>query len=30
MELLIKGLPAFGVLALLFVFVKSSWVNKQD
>ncbi|PQV48359.1 K(+)-stimulated pyrophosphate-energized sodium pump [Jejuia pallidilutea] len=30
MELLIKGLPAFGVLALLFVFVKSAWVSKQD
>ncbi len=30
MELLIKGLPAFGVLALLFVFIKSAWVNKQD
>ncbi len=30
MELLIKGLPAFGVLALLFVFIKSAWVSKQD
>ncbi|MFD2725219.1 sodium-translocating pyrophosphatase [Hyunsoonleella rubra] len=30
MDLLIKGLPAFGVLALLFVFVKSAWVSKQD
>jgi len=30
MEYLIKGLPAFGVLALLFVFIKSAWVNKQD
>ena len=30
MELLIKGLPAFGILALLFVFIKSAWVSKQD
>ncbi|GAB1857262.1 sodium-translocating pyrophosphatase [Flavobacteriaceae bacterium MHTCC 0001] len=30
MEMLIKLLPAFGVLALLFVFVKSAWVSKQD
>jgi len=30
MELIIKGLPAFGVLALLFVFIKSAWVSKQD
>jgi K(+)-stimulated pyrophosphate-energized sodium pump len=30
MEYLIKGLPAFGVLALLFVFIKSAWVSKQD
>ncbi|WP_111685203.1 sodium-translocating pyrophosphatase [Winogradskyella tangerina] len=30
MEYLIKGLPAFGVLALLFVFIKSAWVGKQD
>ncbi|TBN02356.1 sodium-translocating pyrophosphatase [Hyunsoonleella flava] len=30
MDLLIKGLPAFGVLALLFVFIKSAWVSKQD
>ena len=29
MELLIKFLPAFGVLALLFVFIKNSWVSKQ-
>ena len=30
MELLIKFLPAFGVLALLFVFIKNSWVSKQE
>ncbi|WP_411895784.1 sodium-translocating pyrophosphatase [Winogradskyella sp. A2] len=30
MEIIIKALPAFGVLALLFVFVKSAWVSKQD
>ena len=30
MDILIKALPAFGVLGLLFVFVKSAWVNKQD
>ncbi|WP_422105959.1 sodium-translocating pyrophosphatase [Winogradskyella sp.] len=30
MDILIKGLPAFGVLALLFVFIKSAWVSKQD
>ena len=30
MELLIKFLPAFGVLALRFVLVKNSWVSKQE
>ncbi len=30
MELIVNFLPAFGVLALLFVFVKSAWVGKQD
>ena len=30
MELIIKCLPLFGVLALLFVLVKSAWVTKQD
>jgi len=30
MELIIKILPAFGVLALLFVFIKNNWVSKQD
>ncbi|NOY47093.1 MAG: sodium-translocating pyrophosphatase [Chlorobi bacterium] len=30
MELLIKFLPAFGVLALIFVFLKNIWVSKQE
>ena len=30
MELLVKLLPAFGVLALIFVLIKSGWVSKQD
>ena len=30
MELLIKFLPAFGVLALIFVFIKNVWVSKQE
>jgi len=30
MELIIKFLPAFGILALLFVIVKNSWVTKQE
>ncbi|PCH76579.1 MAG: sodium-translocating pyrophosphatase, partial [Flavobacteriaceae bacterium] len=30
MELIIKLLPGFGVLALLFVFMKNKWVSKQD
>ncbi len=30
MELMIDVLPLFGVLALGFVFVKSSWVKKQE
>ncbi|WP_159021800.1 sodium-translocating pyrophosphatase [Formosa sp. L2A11] len=30
MEYLIKFLPLFGVLALIFVFLKSGWVSKQD
>ena len=30
MELLVKFLPAFGVLALLFVFIKNKWVSKQE
>ena len=30
MELIIKFLPAFGILALLFVFFKNNWVSKQE
>jgi len=30
MELFIQLLPAFGILALLFVFVKNNWVSKQE
>ena len=30
MELLVKFLPAFGVLALLFVVFKNVWVTKQE
>lgn len=30
MELIVDFLPLFGVLGLLFVFVKSAWVTKQD
>ncbi|NNK74152.1 MAG: V-type H(+)-translocating pyrophosphatase, partial [Flavobacteriaceae bacterium] len=30
MELLVKFLPAFGVLALIFVFFKNVWVTKQE
>ncbi|MDP5231929.1 MAG: sodium-translocating pyrophosphatase [Cellulophaga sp.] len=30
MEILLKFLPLFGVVALLFVFVKNMWVSKQD
>ena len=30
MELLVKFLPLFGVLALIFVFLKNVWVSKQD
>lgn len=30
MELLVNYLPLFGVLALVFVFVKTAWVTKQD
>ncbi len=29
MELIVNFLPAFGVLALLFVFIKNAWVAKQ-
>jgi K(+)-stimulated pyrophosphate-energized sodium pump len=30
MELIIKLLPVFGILALLFVFFKNNWVSKQE
>ncbi len=30
MELIVKFLPLFGVLALLFVVYKNSWVSKQE
>ncbi len=30
MELIIQLLPVFGVVALLFVFVKNMWVSKQE
>ncbi|MDC6406394.1 MULTISPECIES: sodium-translocating pyrophosphatase [Maribacter] len=30
MDLIVKFLPAFGLLALAYVFIKSSWVSKQD
>lgn len=30
MELIVKFLPLFGVVALIFVFIKSGWVSKQD
>ncbi|HEA22356.1 MAG TPA: sodium-translocating pyrophosphatase [Pricia antarctica] len=30
MELLVKFLPAFGILALLFVAWKNAWVSKQE
>ncbi|AWX45224.1 Inorganic diphosphatase [Flagellimonas maritima] len=30
MELIVQLLPAFGVLALLYVFIKSGWVSKQE
>lgn len=30
MELIVKFLPLFGIVALVFVFFKNSWVAKQD
>ncbi|TMU50979.1 sodium-translocating pyrophosphatase [Flagellimonas algicola] len=30
MELIVKFLPAFGVLGLLYVFIKNVWVSKQE
>ncbi|ARV07460.1 sodium-translocating pyrophosphatase [Polaribacter sp. SA4-10] len=30
MELIVKFLPLFGIVALIFVFIKSGWVSKQE
>ncbi|MEM1260701.1 MAG: sodium/proton-translocating pyrophosphatase, partial [Bacteroidota bacterium] len=30
MEQIVTFLPAFGVLGLLYVFIRSAWVSKQD
>jgi len=30
MELIVKYLPLFGVVALVFVFIKNAWVTKQE
>ncbi|MCB0484715.1 MAG: sodium-translocating pyrophosphatase [Flavobacteriaceae bacterium] len=30
MEYIVKFLPLFGVLALIFVFLKNTWISKQD
>ena len=30
MELIVKFLPVFGIVALIFVFLKSGWVSKQE
>ena len=30
MEIIIKILPVFGILGLLFVFIKNNWVTKQE
>jgi K(+)-stimulated pyrophosphate-energized sodium pump len=30
MEFIVNYLPAFGILGLVFVFIKSAWVSKQD
>lgn len=30
MEVIVNFLPAFGVLAILYVFIKSGWVSKQE
>ena len=30
MEFIVKFLPLFGVLALVFVVFKNAWVSKQD
>ena len=30
MTFIIDFLPAFGILALLFVFIKNNWIVKQE
>ena len=30
MELIVSYLPLFGIIALAFVFIKNSWVSKQE
>jgi K(+)-stimulated pyrophosphate-energized sodium pump len=30
MEIIVKFLPAFGIIGLIFVLVKNNWVNKQE
>ena len=30
MEFIVNYLPLFGVIALVFVFLKNVWVSKQD
>ena len=30
MEIIVKFLPAFGIIGLIFVLLKNSWVNKQE
>ncbi|MEK9740407.1 MAG: sodium-translocating pyrophosphatase [Flavobacteriaceae bacterium] len=30
MELVIRFLPAFGILALIFVWIKNTWISKQE
>ena len=30
MDLIVKFLPLFGIVALIFVFIKSGWVSKQE
>ena len=30
MDLIVKFLPVFGVLGLLYVFIKNVWISKQE
>ncbi len=30
MEIIVKFLPAFGIIGLIFVLIKNNWVNKQE